>query len=122
MILDQMKAYFLVTHLKKKGMVTSWGIFYFLESENVKVDDLNTKGIKSQDNPQFDERIRDDDDEEIKEIQEDESQSEYEKEEEESPRQDTKAPSRRIQINHPESQIPGKKGVGVETRRKLTYE
>jgi hypothetical protein len=37
-----------------------------VESENVKVDDLKTKGIKSQDNPQFDERIRDDDDEEIK--------------------------------------------------------
>jgi hypothetical protein len=58
----------------------------------------------------------------FKEQVENETDLKEEKEEEESPRQDTKAPSRIIQINHPESQIPGKKSVGVETRRKLTYE
>jgi hypothetical protein len=41
-------------------------IHKIVKSEKVKVDDINTKGIKSQDNPQFDERIRDVDDGEIK--------------------------------------------------------
>jgi transposase InsO family protein len=94
-----------------------------MESENVKVDDLTSRRIKSQDNSQVDERRRDDDDEEeTKEIQEEESQSEEENEEEASPRQESKAPSRRVQRDHPESQIIGNKSVGVETRRRLTYE
>jgi regulator of extracellular matrix RemA (YlzA/DUF370 family) len=59
----------------------------------------------------------------LKKYKKNESQSEEEKEEEASPRQDpSKAPSRRVQKNHPESQIIGNKSVGVETRRKLTYE
>jgi hypothetical protein len=89
----------------------------------VKVDDSKSRRIKSQDNSQFDERRRnDDDEEEVEEIQEDESQSKEEMEEEESPRQDSKAPSRRVQRNHPKIQIIGNKSVGVETRRRLTYE
>jgi hypothetical protein len=48
-----------------------------LESENVKVDDLTSRRIKSQDNSQIDERRIDyDEEEEIEEIQEEESQSE----------------------------------------------
>jgi hypothetical protein len=43
-----------------------------LESANVKVDDLRTKGIKSQVNPQINEIIRDDDNEESIDIQEEE--------------------------------------------------
>jgi hypothetical protein len=84
-----------------------------VESGNVKMDDLKTKGTKSQVNPQINERIRDVDDEESIDIQDKDSQREEEKEEEESqenieegsPRQDTKSPSRRVQRNHPESQI-----------------
>jgi hypothetical protein len=33
-----------------------------------------------------------------------------------------KAPSKRVQNNHPESQIIGDKNVGVETRRKITFD
>jgi regulator of extracellular matrix RemA (YlzA/DUF370 family) len=33
-----------------------------------------------------------------------------------------KAPSKRVQKNHPESQIIGDKNAGVETRRKLTFD
>jgi hypothetical protein len=47
-----------------------------VESANVKVDDLKTKGIKSQFNPQINERIRDDDDEENIYIQKEDSQCE----------------------------------------------
>jgi hypothetical protein len=48
-----------------------------MESENVKVDDLTSRRIKSQDNSQVEEiRRDDDDDEETEEIQEEESQSE----------------------------------------------
>jgi hypothetical protein len=44
-----------------------------VESENVKVDDITSRRIKSQDNSQDDERRRDDGDyEETKEIQEEE--------------------------------------------------
>jgi hypothetical protein len=98
-----------------------------MESENVKVDDLTSKGIKSQDNSQVDERIRDGDEEEeteeeTEEIPEEKSQSGEENEEEASPRQESKAPSRRVQRDHPESQIIGNKSDGVETRRRLTYE
>jgi hypothetical protein len=38
-----------------------------VEISNLKVDDLKPRGIKSQDNPQFDGRTRNDDDEEKKE-------------------------------------------------------
>jgi hypothetical protein len=94
-----------------------------VESANVKVYDIKSRRIKSQDNLHFDERRRnDDDEEETEEIQEEESQSEEEKEEKESLRQDSKEPSRRVQRNRLESQIVGKKSVGVETRRNLTYE
>jgi hypothetical protein len=96
-----------------------------MESANVKVDDLSSRRIKYQDNSQVDERRRDDDDdddEEIEEIQEEESQSEEENEDEVSPRQESKAPSRILQRDHPEIQIIGNKSDGVETRRRLTYE
>jgi regulator of extracellular matrix RemA (YlzA/DUF370 family) len=33
-----------------------------------------------------------------------------------------KSPSKRVQKNHLESQITGDKNVGVETRRKLTFD
>ena len=69
-----------------------------VESANVKVDDLESKGFKTQDNSQSNERIRNYDEKENAELQEEESQNEEEKEEEEpqekkeeeSPRQDTK--------------------------------
>jgi hypothetical protein len=93
-----------------------------MESAYVKVDDITSKRIKSQDNSQVDEIIRfDDDDEETEEIKEEESQSEEENEEEASPRQESKAPSRRVQRDHHESQIIGNKSARVETRR-ITYE
>jgi hypothetical protein len=41
-----------------------------VKSANVKVDDLKTKGIKSQVNTQIDERIRDDAEEESIDIKE----------------------------------------------------
>jgi hypothetical protein len=93
---------------KKAYICYNLRLHKIVESANVKVDDLKTKGIKSQVNPQIDERIRDDDDEESIDIQEEDSQCEEEKEEEESqenteeesPRQDTKAPSRRVQRDH----------------------
>ena len=44
-----------------------------------------------------------------------------ESEDEDSPRHDTRAPSRRIQKNHPETQIISDKDVGVSTRRKLMF-
>jgi hypothetical protein len=44
-----------------------------LDSANVKVDDLKEKGIKSQVNPQINERIRYDDEEESIDIQEEDS-------------------------------------------------
>jgi hypothetical protein len=48
-----------------------------VESANVKVDDLKSRIIKTQDNSQVDERIRDDcDEEETEEVLEEESQSE----------------------------------------------
>jgi hypothetical protein len=94
-----------------------------VESANVKVYDLTSRRIKSQDNSQVDEKRRDDDDdEETKEIQEEESQIEEENEEEASPRQDSKTSSRRVQRDHPESQIIGNKNVEVETRRRLTFQ
>jgi hypothetical protein len=108
---------------KKAYICYNLRLHKIMESENVKLDDLTSRRIKSQDNSQVDERRRDgDDDDEIEEIQEEESQSEEENEEEASPRQDSKAPSRRVQRDHPESQIIGNKSVGVETRRRLTYE
>jgi hypothetical protein len=65
-----------------------------VESENVKVDDLTSRRIKSQDNSQVDERIRDDDEdeEETEEIKEEESQSEEENKEVASLRQESEAP------------------------------
>ena len=48
---------------KREYKCYNFRLHKILESANVKLDDLNTKGIKSQYNPQFDERIRDDDDE-----------------------------------------------------------
>ena len=92
----------------------------FVESANVKVDDLKTKGVKTQDNSQSNENIRNGDEEENEELQEEESHNEEENEEEESPREDTKTSSRRIQRNNPESLIHGDKSIGVETRIKLT--
>ena len=63
-------------------------------------------------------------DDEIKGLQKDDSihneEEDKEKEdEEEFPRPDTKNPSRRIQKDHPESQIMGDKIAGVKTRRQL---
>ena len=55
-----------------------------VESANVKIDDLKTKGVKTQDNSQSNERIRNGDEEENEEFQEEESQNEEGKEEEES--------------------------------------
>jgi hypothetical protein len=86
-----------------------------VESANVNVDNLKTKGIKSQVDPQIDERIRGDDKESI-DIQEEDSQLGEEKDEEKSqdnaeeksPRQDTKTSSRKVQRDYPESIILGR--------------
>ena len=55
------------------------------------------------------------------EKEEEKREDSQESEDEESPRADTKAPSRRIQKDHPETQIIGDKDVGVITRRKLLF-
>ena len=41
--------------------------------------------------------------------------------EEDTPRSNTKTPSRRVQKDHPETQIIGDKDVGVSTRRQLLF-
>lgn len=53
------------------------------------------------------------------------NQNDIEEETNEAPKEDTidreKTPSRYVQKNHPESQILGEKGCGVQTRRTLTW-
>jgi hypothetical protein len=78
-----------------------------VERTNVKIDDLKQKKSISQDISQ-----QEDDD---KESQENEP---YTNEETPFP----KAPSKRVQKNHLESQVIGDKNTGVETRRKLTFD
>jgi regulator of extracellular matrix RemA (YlzA/DUF370 family) len=63
------------------------------------------------------------DDNDIESQQEDDDDETWENElytNEETPL--TKAPSKRVQKNHPESHIIGDKNVGVETRRKLVFD
>jgi len=100
-----------------------------LESANVKIDDLNLRKIKSQDETQIDEwrRTSDDEDngesqneEDTEELEENEPKTDDEKDEEETPL--PKAPSKRFQKNHLENQIIGDKDSGVETRRKLIFD
>jgi hypothetical protein len=65
------------TSNKKAYIFYNLRLHKIMESENVKVDDLTSRRIKSQENSQVDEIIRDDgDEEETEEIQEEESQSE----------------------------------------------
>ena len=92
-----------------------------VESAYVKVDDIKPRRERSQDN------VENTNDEKKEELQEDESIHEVEEgiekedtqesKDEDSPRPDTKAPSRRIQKDHLETQIIGDKDVGVSTRR-----
>ena len=58
---------------------------------------------------------------EEEENEEEKREDSQESEDEDSPRLDTKASYRRIQKNHPETQIIGDKDVGVSTRRKLIF-
>jgi hypothetical protein len=82
---------------KKAYIYYNLRLHKIVESANVKVDDLTSRRIKSQDNSQDGEIRRNDDvEEETEKIQEEESQSEEENEEETSPRQESRAPSRRV--------------------------
>ena len=58
-------------------------------------------------------------DESIHNKKEDIEKEDTQEDEEEFPRPNTKNPSRRVQKNHPESQIMGDKNIGVKTRRQL---
>ena len=69
-------------------------------------------------------------DEEKEDLQKDESIHDEEEEleeedtlesQEDSPRSDTKTPSRRIQKDHPKTQIISDKDVGVSTRKQLLF-
>ena len=95
-----------------------------VESADVRVDDIKPRRERSHDS------VENTNNEEKEELQEDESihdeEEGIEKEDtqgsqEDSPRHDTKAPSRRIQKNHPKTQIIGDKDVGVSTRRQITF-
>jgi hypothetical protein len=100
-----------------------------VESANVKIDDLikgTSQGFdkKSQ---QKDDNIKsqqEDDDVESQQEDDDETQENEphtdEEDNEEIPF--PRAPSKRVQKNHPESQIIGDKSAGVETRRKLAFD
>jgi hypothetical protein len=100
-----------------------------VQSANVKIDDLKLRKNKSQGETKIDEWRRTNDNEEdgeskneedTEEIQDNEPQTDDEKDEEETPL--PKAPSKRVQKNHPENQIIGDKYSGVETRRKPRFD
>jgi hypothetical protein len=101
-----------------------------VESANVKIDDLKNSISHGID------KTSQQEDDDVKYQQEDddvESQQEYDDNEtwENEPHTDEqdneemplpRAPSKRVQKNHPESQIIENKSVGVETRRKLAFD
>jgi hypothetical protein len=88
-----------------------------VESANVKIDDLKLNKSISQYISKIDKEYQQQDDD--KETQENEPYID-DKDNEETPF--PKDPSKRVQKNHPESQIIGNKNAGVETRRKLTFD
>ena len=59
-------------------------------------------------------------DESIHNEEEDKEKEDTQEDDEEFPRPDTKTPYRRVQKDHPESQIMGDNNARVETRRQLT--
>ena len=58
---------------------------------------------------------------EEEENEEEKREDSQESQDEDSPRSDTKAPYRIIQMDHHETQIIGDKDVGVSTRRQLIF-
>ena len=58
-------------------------------------------------------------DESIHNEEEDKEKGDTQEDDEDFPRPDTKTPSRRVQKDHPKSQIMGDKNARVKTRRKL---
>jgi hypothetical protein len=88
-----------------------------VESANVKINDLKIKKSISQDISKINKESQQEDDD--NETKENESYTD-EEDNEETPF--PKAPSKRVQKNHPKSQIIGDENVGVEKGRKLTFD
>jgi len=88
-----------------------------VESSNVKIDYQKIRKSIFQDISKIDKQYQQEDDD--NERHENESYID-EEDNEETPF--PKSPSKRVQKNHPESQIIGDKNAGVETRRKLTFD
>jgi hypothetical protein len=98
-----------------------------VESANVKIDDLKLKKSISQDISKIDKKKSQQEDDDVESQQEDDDNETqenkpYTDEEDNEEIPLPKAPSKRVQKNHPESQIIGNKNAGVETRRKLTFD
>ena len=81
------------------------------------MDDIKPRRIKSQDEDEDLQKNEGVYDEEEKV----ETENSQESEDEDSPRADTKAPSRRIQTDHPETQIIGDNDAIFSTRRKPLF-
>ena len=93
-----------------------------VESVDVKVDDIKARKEKKLDSVEntCDDEIKDlQKDERIHNEEEDKQKEDIMEDDAKFPRPDTKTPSRRVQKDHPESQILGDKNVGVKTRRQL---
>jgi hypothetical protein len=101
-----------------------------VESENVKIDDLKrsiSQGIDKKYQQEDDDVKSQQKDDDVESQQEDDNYETKENEphtaeegNEETPL--PRAPSKRVQKNHPESQIIGDKSARVETRRKITFD
>jgi regulator of extracellular matrix RemA (YlzA/DUF370 family) len=101
-----------------------------VESANVKIDDLKksiSQGIDKKSQQEDDDVKSQQEDDDVESQQEDDNNETHENEPhtDEEDNEETpfpRAPSKRVQKNHPESQIIGDKSAGVETRRKLTFD
>ena len=88
-----------------------------VETINVKIDESNSS-IKEQEDSDTQEE-----EEMIQEEEQEDQEEEHQDEEEErssqqEPQTPLKTPNRRVQKNHPSTQIIGDKSAGVETRRR----
>jgi hypothetical protein len=97
-----------------------------VESAKVKINDLKLKKSISQDISKIDkESQQEDDDVECQQEYYDNETKENESYTDEEDNEETplpKYPSKKVQKNHPESQIIRDKNTGVETRRKITFD
>jgi regulator of extracellular matrix RemA (YlzA/DUF370 family) len=115
---------------KKSYRCYNLRLLKIVESANVKIDDLKksiSQGIdkKSQQEDDDVESQQEDDDVESQQEDDNDETKENEPHTDEEDNEETpfpRAPSKRVQKNHPESQIIGDKSAGVETRRKLAFD